>query len=298
MTNYYESATVPGIFFAGTIGQGVAGLKKYGIPANSGAVHGARYNARLMVQHVAETRFGVERARGRRSTRATPSTTCSRRPPRRPSCGTRSRTSRARCRSTPAERIRDEGIVSAGATSSTRRARTRVAITVETDDTGDIHPAVYVREQGKPAVETLLSSHPLHDFRHVGEPRRSCRSVLEASHGAVRRLSADCSSLERDQRRDRLLRALSASRVVARRDGTPSTRSFRGPDVLGPADCPVSAIRSAAAARRPGAGGPWRRTAPAAYSPAIVRATSCSPGCTARFGQPAGFDVGRAMDSC
>ena len=63
MTNFYESATVPGIFFAGTIGQGVAGLKKYGIPANSGAVHGARYNARLMVQHVAETRFGVVRPR-------------------------------------------------------------------------------------------------------------------------------------------------------------------------------------------------------------------------------------------
>ena len=43
----------------GTIGQGVSGMKKYGLPANSGAVQGARYNARTMVHHVAETHFGV-----------------------------------------------------------------------------------------------------------------------------------------------------------------------------------------------------------------------------------------------
>ncbi|HET7473691.1 MAG TPA: NAD(P)-binding domain-containing protein [Candidatus Limnocylindrales bacterium] len=52
-TPYWESATVPGIFFAGTIGQGSAGLKKHGMPANSGAVHGARYNARVLARHIA-----------------------------------------------------------------------------------------------------------------------------------------------------------------------------------------------------------------------------------------------------
>jgi thioredoxin reductase len=57
-TSYWESAAVPGIFFAGTIGQGSAGLKKHGLPANSGAVHGARYNARVMAGHIARTRFG------------------------------------------------------------------------------------------------------------------------------------------------------------------------------------------------------------------------------------------------
>ena len=41
MTNHYESATAPGIFFAGTITQGVSGLKKYGIPAISGGRAGA-----------------------------------------------------------------------------------------------------------------------------------------------------------------------------------------------------------------------------------------------------------------
>jgi thioredoxin reductase len=57
-TPWWESATRPGIFFAGTITQGAAGLKKHGQPSNSGAVHGARYNARVLARRLAETRFG------------------------------------------------------------------------------------------------------------------------------------------------------------------------------------------------------------------------------------------------
>jgi thioredoxin reductase len=62
-TAWWESPTVPGIFFAGTIGQGAKGLQRHGMPSNSGAVHGARYNARLIAGRVATTRFGVEPAR-------------------------------------------------------------------------------------------------------------------------------------------------------------------------------------------------------------------------------------------
>jgi thioredoxin reductase len=58
-TDYWESATVPGIYFAGTITQGAAGLKKHGIPPNSGALHGYRYNARVLVEHLAEQEFGA-----------------------------------------------------------------------------------------------------------------------------------------------------------------------------------------------------------------------------------------------
>ena len=57
-TAYWESASVPGIYFAGTIGQGSAGLKKHGLPSNSGAVHGARYNARVLAGHIARRHFG------------------------------------------------------------------------------------------------------------------------------------------------------------------------------------------------------------------------------------------------
>jgi thioredoxin reductase len=59
-TPWWESVSVPGIFFAGTIGQGSRGLRKHGIPSNSGAVHGARYNARVLAAYLARTRFGIE----------------------------------------------------------------------------------------------------------------------------------------------------------------------------------------------------------------------------------------------
>jgi thioredoxin reductase len=69
-TPFWESATVPGIFFAGTITQGAAGLKKHGIPSNSGAVQGYRYNARVLARHLAETKFGVVASRERLETAA------------------------------------------------------------------------------------------------------------------------------------------------------------------------------------------------------------------------------------
>jgi thioredoxin reductase len=60
LTPFWESVSVPGIFFAGTITQAAAGLRKHGIPANSGAVHGYRYNARVLARHLARTRFGQD----------------------------------------------------------------------------------------------------------------------------------------------------------------------------------------------------------------------------------------------
>lgn len=59
-TEFWESVTVPGIFFAGTITQGAAGLKKHGIPANSGALQGYRYNARVLVRELARRHFGID----------------------------------------------------------------------------------------------------------------------------------------------------------------------------------------------------------------------------------------------
>jgi hypothetical protein len=51
-----------------------------------------------------------------------------------------------------------------------------VAITVETDARGDIHPAVYVRRHGDVA-EHLLPSDPLHRFETAAH-RRELRSML------------------------------------------------------------------------------------------------------------------------
>ena len=63
VSSWWESTTLPGVFFAGTIGQAAKGLVKHGVPANSGAVHGARYNAMVLAERIAETRFGKTRSR-------------------------------------------------------------------------------------------------------------------------------------------------------------------------------------------------------------------------------------------
>jgi hypothetical protein len=52
-SSWWESATLPGVHFAGTITQGARGLRRHGVPSNSGAVHGARYNARLLARRLA-----------------------------------------------------------------------------------------------------------------------------------------------------------------------------------------------------------------------------------------------------
>jgi thioredoxin reductase len=58
LTAYWESVGAEGIFFAGNATQGAAGLKKHGVGSSSAAVHGFRYNARVLARHIAE-RLGV-----------------------------------------------------------------------------------------------------------------------------------------------------------------------------------------------------------------------------------------------
>jgi thioredoxin reductase len=184
MTNYWESASVPGIYFAGTIGQGVSGMKKYGLPANSGAVHGARYNARTMVYHVAEKHFGVQVARPPVEPHALVEVLLSE-ATRAPELWNQ-KSYLARAFSLDASKgIRDLGVVPL-AQFVDEEGIPGVAIAVETDETGDIHPAVYVRESGRPAVETLLSSQPLHDFA-TGDNRAHLSEILRGViAGAVR----------------------------------------------------------------------------------------------------------------
>lgn len=179
MTNFYESAGVPGIFFAGTIGQGVAGLKKYGIPANSGAVHGARYNTRLMVRHVAETRFGAVRPRPAVKVAdaidflLAEATTA-------PELWNQ-KSYLARALSKDGHTLHDEGIVSL-ADFVDAPGPDAVAITVETDETGDIHPAVYVRRHGRVDSDARLSGSPLHDYRTATHRKE----LLALTRGLIR----------------------------------------------------------------------------------------------------------------
>ena len=176
MTNHYESATAPGVFFAGTITQSVSGLKKYGIPANSGSVHGHRYNARLTVDEIAARFFGRQRPRPA----IDPETLVERLLASASSAPElwhqKSYLAHAVSRDGDGV-IRDEGIVSLAEYVDTA-GPDGVAITVETDDRGDIHPAVYVRRGGRVDTDAVLDSSPLTEYRTAEH-----RAQLEALVG-------------------------------------------------------------------------------------------------------------------
>jgi thioredoxin reductase len=160
-TPFWESVTVPGIYFAGTITQGSIGLKKYGNPSSSAAVHGFRYNARVLARHIAETRFGAKIQRpqlqpddvvGHLLAHAT----------RGPDLWNQ--------QSYLARVLdhHDDGTFTDAGTLPLAHfvdayPRDGVAIAVETDGTGDIHPAVYLR-RGADVSEHLLPSAHAHAF--------------------------------------------------------------------------------------------------------------------------------------
>jgi thioredoxin reductase len=58
LTPFWESVSIPGLFFAGNVMQAARGLRKHGVASNSSMVVGFRYNARILARHMAETRFG------------------------------------------------------------------------------------------------------------------------------------------------------------------------------------------------------------------------------------------------
>jgi thioredoxin reductase len=60
LTPFWESVSVKGVYFAGTVSRAAAGLKKNGVPSNSGGVGGHRYNGRILAKHIARTHFGVQ----------------------------------------------------------------------------------------------------------------------------------------------------------------------------------------------------------------------------------------------
>lgn len=62
-TPYWESVSVPGIYFAGNVMAASAGLRKHGATSSTASVNGFRYNARVLAQHIAEKHFGVVRER-------------------------------------------------------------------------------------------------------------------------------------------------------------------------------------------------------------------------------------------
>jgi thioredoxin reductase len=174
-TPFWESVSVPGISFAGSITQGSIGLKKYGIPSNSAAVHGFRYNARVLARHLAETRFGVTLERPRlQEDDVVPFLTAE--AARAPELWNQQSYLARAVVADPDRGILDDGIVPL-AHFVDAPGPDAVAVAVETDDAGSIHPAVYVRRDGR-VDEHTLSSSPLLQF-DTREHREELRALLK-----------------------------------------------------------------------------------------------------------------------
>lgn len=174
VTPMWESATVPGIYFAGTISQASPGLRKHGIPAYSGAVHGHRYNSLILARHIAERHFGVAVERPAVAAEDLVAlllheATCAPELWHQKAYLTRAITV------SPEHGLRDEGIVPL-VRGLDDLEQDGILMTVEADGTGAIFPVVYVRRAGR-ITEHALPPHPLLQFA-TAEHRMALAGVL------------------------------------------------------------------------------------------------------------------------
>jgi thioredoxin reductase len=181
-TPFWESASRPGIFFAGTISQGAGGLKKHGLPANSGAVHGARYNARVLARHLAD-RAGIARDAAAIAPDALLDRVA-RELATSPELWHQKAYLAWVATATPDGGFRDDGILPLAHVLDAPGPDAIVA-TVEADGTGAIYPVVYVRRSGA-IEERVLDPDPFLGFS--GEPHR------RAIEGAIARLTEPVAS--------------------------------------------------------------------------------------------------------
>ena len=184
-TPFWESATVPGIYFAGTISQGAAGLKKHGMPANSGAVHGARYNARLLGEQIAAKHFGVAPV-GRRLSQPEVLPFLIDEISRAPELWHQRAYLARVVNFDPDEGIRDAGILPLAHFLDVG-GPDALAATIEANAEGAVYAVVYVRSAGR-TTEHVLPPHPLHDFGTAehGRALASLLAGLGAGSGEVR----------------------------------------------------------------------------------------------------------------
>jgi thioredoxin reductase len=173
-TPYWESISVPGIYFAGNVMQASPGLHKHGATSSSGSVNGYRYNARLLAQHIAEKHFGLRRNRPRLAREEVVPHLLGELA-RAPELWTQKGYLARAVSVDPVAGFRDEGILPL-ADFVDREAGDACAVAVEYDADGTITPVVYIRRQGR-LTEQLLPPHPLHAFG-TDEHRRHLAASL------------------------------------------------------------------------------------------------------------------------
>ena len=164
LTNFWESEAGSGIYFAGNTTQGAPGLRKHGVGSSSPAVHGFRYNARVMARHLAETHLGVLAPRDRVERKELVSFLL------------QELTSAPELWAQKSYLARvvwgnGETEILPLADWLDRPRPDCVAVAVEENAAGEIYPAVYAVSAGA-VREHLLDPQPLHDFRGAEYQRR------------------------------------------------------------------------------------------------------------------------------
>jgi thioredoxin reductase len=173
-TSFWESISTPGIYFAGTINQGAKGLMKHGIPSNSGAVQGYRFNARVLARHLAEKQ-GIQPDRPAISPEEVIPTMLheARYGPEL----WHQRSYLARVISFDPDRgIVDEGTLPLAHFLDSDQFGRAAAIALESNGVEDLYPMVYVRLGGK-VHETRLPDDPFQNFE-TGEHRENLAAAL------------------------------------------------------------------------------------------------------------------------
>jgi hypothetical protein len=171
-TPYWESVSVPGIYFAGNVMGASAGLRKHGATSSAGSVNGYRYNARILAQHIAEKHFGIAAER-RRFTREEVVPFLLGELARAPELWIQ-KGYLARVVETDGG-YRDGGIVPL-ADHVDRAGGDSVAVTVEYAADGAVTPVVYLRQKGR-LSEHALPTHAMHQF-DTDEHRRMLDALL------------------------------------------------------------------------------------------------------------------------
>jgi thioredoxin reductase len=160
LTPYWESVTVPGIFFAGNVTQAATGLRKHGVASLSSMVCGFRYNARLLADHLAEAVFGRTRERPQlASGRVVPYLIAELNGA--PELAMQKGYLARVLRPHPQGGLADEGIVPLEV--FVDAAHDGAAVTLEFDAEERIRPVLYVRRSGA-LDEVVMPPHPLRRY--------------------------------------------------------------------------------------------------------------------------------------
>ena len=175
---FWESSSVPGLYFGGTIHQASPGLRKHGMPSNSGGVNGHRYNGRILAREVARKHFAIDPERPIVPRAEIVSYLLHEFTDAPELWHQKAYLARVLFRD-PKRGIVDDGILPLQSFLDWGPADS-VAATLEENPAGEIYPVLYTRRGGVSA-EHDLPPHPLHDFR----TRDHERAVVEALEGIL-----------------------------------------------------------------------------------------------------------------